>query len=1429
VPTLNDKYQARLVRYDLLGAKRGPITDLGFTVNLADGEESTVTFTVSRGNAAGFPDAFEVALEVWDRDRGFWVEDENCRFIVTQNDDDDERSPSSTKSLQGEQLWPWLLKRAVLEDVDIQSVTNRPSTTERRVDGLLVKGNLFTKSNHGLGEGQRVRLSSQGNYKGSGGLKGGNYYYVRSVTTNTFRLSSSRNGGASTTGNEKTTYSGLAVSTAVYHVFASGHGYKKNDKVRFVTTGTAQNVQTGKDYYVVDPQPDRFALSSQAAGAGIILGVSTGMTIFKVQDGKRRFTRFEAGRLVKYAMDEAQQRGWAPAPLDYSFTSTTDTAGSAWPSGANGVTMDFEAGTNLWTIVQALRDAGELYPLSRGRTLDLRKFDAEVPPKNPNVKVALQAGTVQVKRDSSDAVSDVTVRGDNRILVRVAQGLRGALLPLVRSEKYVRASGVGDTNQARRIGVKEIAGLAGTLVGYEVREFPNSVGAYRPLIDYRLRSFVGFQRGGQSNTGRILELQLTKNASGEMSVVMHLDWRRRSTVNRNIKSVKRLTNSQVQSGNGSLTAMQSSNRMPAAPTVTVVPKSGTWKAASATAAAVVAYEPVLVDVDGADADVKSYEVWTRSPEADQPQLAGVTQSLSYELQGLRSGQQYLVSVRGLSSDGALGELSDEVELISGMPDNELEAPTPPVLTSRLGMVSATWDGLAVTAADGQTIAPDSSLAFVVAQTAASEGGEYVDAGQQLPSKGTAQLPGFASGATVWVRFVAVDQAGKRSDPSAAQSIVVAAVVTEDFSEEVNKQLEDAKDGLAEADQRLDASEIAVQEANALALDAQGTAFGRVRHLTAAPTAATPGTTTGDLAFVHEAASLPPVDGFYAWTPDTAPVDGFYTLPTEESSTDGFYEWLKDSSETIGVYQWTADNKWVVRPIGDAAVANLDVGKLTAGSATIGSAVIGKIAAQSASIQQVDVRNLFVTGTAAMDTAVIDKLFADVVKAKTLITTEAFIGKDALLDGSVTARSVEAGAIDGLLITGATMQTAASGPRLVLSSSTFTGYANSGNEFVRLDPRGGGLLMLENQNDGGTTVKGITWYGGGFVATHAAIGDGGALSAPGVGWTKNSTDEAPFLVYGSPTLQNGSVERNFGFVGMSIGPDGGVIITSQSTGAAPFVQISDRVTLRGASVSATESPELVVGTSVRDIRLTSGDDNPASFKGGSLTVGREIAIVSGFPKANDQTYSGQITASPYTVLIRGPRTASKAGRGEVQIDPADAVLTVAPTVGLTNRTTSFLREGEFRVTNGHIVASGVGQFGQSYDQIVSGRPVVISTTGILGYAGSKRDLKSQLKPITVDEAVTDRMLDLQPTSYVMKVKYDTRRERQRQLGFIAEDVHAAGFTELVDYGSDDSGEMTGTPEALYYDRFVSQLWAWNQYQEKRIRQLEQQATASNTNA
>ncbi|MCM1011892.1 hypothetical protein [Brevibacterium sp. XM4083] len=182
---------------------------------------------------------------------------------------------------------------------------------------------------------------------------------------------------------------------------------------------------------------------------------------------------------------------------------------------------------------------------------------------------------------------------------------------------------------------------------------------------------------------------------------------------------------------------------------------------------------------------------------------------------------------------------------------------------------------------------------------------------------------------------------------------------------------------------------------------------------------------------------------------------------------------------------------------------LEVGNLKAGLAAMAEAVVQKIAAATASIQQADIRNLFVTGqstlstvvaqtiaadvakflkievgqllagTATMDQATVRKLFADVVVAGMAVATE-FIGENAILTGAVTASKItaseelwakigefvrirtgmlEADAIDGMVITGATIQTARTGARVTQDASGLSVYDDADDWRVRLTPYG----------------------------------------------------------------------------------------------------------------------------------------------------------------------------------------------------------------------------------------------------------------------------------------------------------------------------------------------------------------------------------------
>lgn len=124
------------------------------------------------------------------------------------------------------------------------------------------------------------------------------------------------------------------------------------------------------------------------------------------------------------------------------------------------------------------------------------------------------------------------------------------------------------------------------------------------------------------------------------------------------------------------------------------------------------------------------------------------------------------------------------------------------------------------------------------------------------------------------------------------------------------------------------------------------------------------------------------------------------------------------------------------------------------------------------LASVDVGTL-VAGSAAIREAVIQKLWAEVVVARMVTATE-FIGENAILTGAVTASKItaseelwakigefvrirtgmlEADAVDGMVITGATIQTARTGARVTQDASGIAVYDDADDWRVRLTPYG----------------------------------------------------------------------------------------------------------------------------------------------------------------------------------------------------------------------------------------------------------------------------------------------------------------------------------------------------------------------------------------
>jgi chemotaxis protein histidine kinase CheA len=526
--------------------------------------------------------------------------------------------------------------------------------------------------------------------------------------------------------------------------------------------------------------------------------------------------------------------------------------------------------------------------------------------------------------------------------------------------------------------------------------------------------------------------------------------------------------------------------------------------------------------------------------------------------------------------------------------------------------------------------------------------------------------------------------------------------------------------------------------------------------------------------------------------------------------------------------------------GTITAAEIAAGTITGSKIAAGTIVAGNIAAGT-----------ITTGLLAASVITAEKLATDAVTANsikagvitaahvaaaTLTAAEikaASITGDRLVVNAITAREIaadavtatqiKAGSIDGMIITGATIRTATTGARLEFTGSSLTGYASNNSVFAQLDTTGGGLIRMANQSMGTVTVKGVTWYGGGVVFTHPTYGDSTAsapvaLAAAGIGWSKGSTGTVPALVYGSPTIPTGSAAGSAGFIGTAITASGAVIVTSYSTGMSPQITLDDaRMTLLGGGENANAVPRFYVGQlgNPRALYMTAGDNAGDGTIGATLGVAGQVSITSGYLASQGTQYQSTVDIAQ-NIILRAARVGGLGNKAEIQLNGSDAVIITAPTASSASRTDFSVRSGEARLRFGNLVVEGGFRAVDAYGlAITGGRNAVLRSDGGLGYTSSKRENKKYAADFVMDDERIAAAMALPMRTYLMKRFIDPRANPQRELGAFAEDVHDAGFTELVDYGADEHGEVTTTPEALRYDRFGPFTWAWNQSQERRI--------------
>ena len=146
-------------------------------------------------------------------------------------------------------------------------------------------------------------------------------------------------------------------------------------------------------------------------------------------------------------------------------------------------------------------------------------------------------------------------------------------------------------------------------------------------------------------------------------------------------------------------------------------------------------------------------------------------------------------------------------------------------------------------------------------------------------------------------------------------------------------------------------------------------------------------------------------------------------------------------DIVAEWRWDGAN-WERMKVTSEQISNLDVGKLTAGSASIAEVTARKIASDVGRFLEITTDQLTVTGNASFVNATAHHVWTEIITAGAGEFEQIKAGM--LAANSVSASNIQGGAIDGQVITGATIQTERNNQRgIKIDSTGIRSYTSNG--------------------------------------------------------------------------------------------------------------------------------------------------------------------------------------------------------------------------------------------------------------------------------------------------------------------------------------------------------------------------------------------------
>jgi hypothetical protein len=163
---------------------------------------------------------------------------------------------------------------------------------------------------------------------------------------------------------------------------------------------------------------------------------------------------------------------------------------------------------------------------------------------------------------------------------------------------------------------------------------------------------------------------------------------------------------------------------------------------------------------------------------------------------------------------------------------------------------------------------------------------------------------------------------------------------------------------------------------------------------------------------------------------------------------------------VAEWRWNGDS-WERMKVTSEQISNLDVGKLTAGSANIAEVTARKIASDVGRFLEITTDQLTVTGNASFVNATAHHVWTKIITAGAGEFEKIKAGM--LAANAVSADNIQAGAVDGQVITGATIQSSKSPQQgLKIDDNGMRAYTRDGDRTsFELDAQTGKVKVMGN--------------------------------------------------------------------------------------------------------------------------------------------------------------------------------------------------------------------------------------------------------------------------------------------------------------------------------------------------------------------------------